>query len=234
MPREGHKFSSWSIRSLSTHFNPHTPRGARQRDVDFGVIPKTFQSTCPARGTTISSTVFEPLPLDFNPRAPRGARPAQHLPHPFVVSISIHVPREGHDHPVSPSAQPISAFQSTCPARGTTFVHDCALVRCAISIHVPREGHDGGLSPHVKRCRLFQSTCPARGTTMYTPTWDMSCIFQSTCPARGTTIAAQRRNQAALISIHVPREGHDSRHKSLLTIISGFQSTCPARGTTKF
>ena len=189
MPREGHKFSSWSIRSLSTHFNPHTPRGARQRDVDFGVIPKTFQSTCPARGTTISSTVFEPLPLDFNPRAPRGARPAQHLPHPFVVSISIHVPREGHDHPVSPSAQPVSAFQSTCPARGTTFVHDCALVRCAISIHVPREGHDGGyadvghvlhISIHVPReghdsrhkslltiISGFQSTCPARGTTKF-------------------------------------------------------------------
>ena len=187
MPREGHKFSSWSIRSLSTHFNPHTPRGARQRDVDFGVIPKTFQSTCPARGTTISSTVFEPLPLDFNPRAPRGARPAQHLPHPFVVSISIHVPREGHDHPVSPSAQPISAFQSTCPARGTTAgtrvclpsfpdfnpraprgarpSFDTSLITLlAISIHVPREGHDAGC----------HGSCGAYK-----------------------------------ISIHVPREGHD-------------------------
>ena len=38
MPRDGHKFSSWSIRSLSTHFNPRAPRGARPQPTlsDYG------------------------------------------------------------------------------------------------------------------------------------------------------------------------------------------------------
>ena len=34
--------------------------------------------------------------------------------------------------------------------------------------------------------------------------------FQSTCPARGTTPTAQPSPQLCLISIHVPREGHDA------------------------
>ena len=34
-------------------------------------------------------------------------------------------------------------------------------------------------------------------------------VFQSTCPARGTTANANNYDSAVLISIHVPREGHD-------------------------
>ena len=52
-------------------------------------------------------------------------------------------------------------FQSTCPARGTTYARDWANRMFLISIHVPREGHDAdtyhdnylrfGISIHVPR-----------------------------------------------------------------------------------
>ena len=104
---------------------------------------------------------------------------------------------------------------------------------------------------------IFQSTCPARGTTHPLAAQPSPFLFQSTCPARGTTVpyfagryrklhfnpraprGARRQIQSkdegiidisihvpreghdssgmamsrkALISIHVPREGHDSKH----------------------
>ena len=65
--------------------------------------------------------------------------------------ISIHVPREGHDRRADELALVAVAFQSTCPARGTTLSWVCAEKSEGISIHVPREGHDnqtydGGLT----------------------------------------------------------------------------------------
>ena len=79
-----------------------------------------FQSTCPARGTTIgdlssasqlSISIHVPREghdlfidgggvaknTDFNPRAPRGARPDLDGESDIANIISIHVPREGHD-----------------------------------------------------------------------------------------------------------------------------------------
>ena len=41
------------------------------------------------------------------------------------MNISIHVPREGHDTKILNVVTRITAFQSTCPARGTTY--NCAL-----------------------------------------------------------------------------------------------------------
>ena len=57
--------------------------------------------------------------------------------------ISIHVPREGHDHIILAKIINISQFQSTCPARGTTANDYYFETQFEISIHVPREGHDG-------------------------------------------------------------------------------------------
>ena len=102
-----------------------------------------FQSTCPARGTTILSLQkFYPGFTYFNPRAPRGAR---RLP-------SEQIAQNAHFNPRAPrGARPKNAmgavmspaFQSTCPARGTTWLDNINLsITQAISIHVPREGHD--------------------------------------------------------------------------------------------
>ena len=56
-----------------------------------------FQSTCPARGTTVEGRAEQ-----------------------VAVLISIHVPREGHDGKGLDKSMPATLFQSTCPARGTT------------------------------------------------------------------------------------------------------------------
>ena len=80
-------------------------------------------------------------------------------------------------------------FQSTSPARGTTLCrHQCVRVYYG-----------------------FQSTSPARGTTDRCLAVTSSVSFQSTSPARGTTYTWAAWHNMGYISIHVPREGDDSR-----------------------
>ena len=47
---------------------------------------------------------------------------------------------------------------------------------------------------------------------MDTITQRLTALFQSTCPARGTTYQLGAIKGDLTISIHVPREGHDSKH----------------------
>ena len=143
VPREGH--DGWSRAKKNccfTYFNPRAPRGARRQDNRQQIAPKKFQSTCPARGTTLPGKT------------------------PYVARIiSIHVPREGHDLLYSFIINTHNLFQSTCPARGTTYIARSQPGTLPISIHVPREGHDVYFVGKVDFTALFQSTCPARGTT---------------------------------------------------------------------
>ena len=151
-----------------------------------------------------------------------------------VNAISIHVPREGHDH----ESDRIRFFAS------------------GISIHVPREGHDKFLPMVPNKTMRFQSTCPARGTTLYL---QHGVVFESVIsihvPREGhDSRRPVRFDIGRIISIHVPREGHDNaqnviyciqahfnpraprgaRHHKQVVLRAGspFQSTCPARGTT--
>ena len=126
-----------------------------------------------------------------------------------------------------------SRFQSTCPARGTTYViHLYNLYTMHFNPRAPRGARPAPAYAQDKRHR-FQSTCPARGTTSTTrgkpccgryfnpraprgarpnntaPCYRGCILFQSTCPARGTTNCANSVANSAR-----------------------FQSTCPARGTT--
>ena len=100
-------------------FNPRAPRGARHK-IRIRIINRS----------------------NFNPRAPRGARRNEQRILQILITISIHVPREGHDLYKKIRLITGKIFQSTCPARGTTR-SDAGLDQMpAISIHVPREGHD--------------------------------------------------------------------------------------------
>ena len=146
-----------------------------------------FQSTSPARGTTcprcsgspgcrgISIHVpregddsappgsLPPTP-DFNPRPPRGGR----LASPMVEMLSV-------------------IFQSTSPARGTTFSMDSSTERF-----------------------IFQSTSPARGTTIDILIRDyIPCNFNPRPPRGGRPCIRRRTLRMSPISIHVPREGDD-------------------------
>ena len=128
-----------------------------------------------------------PPSVNFNPRAPRGARPSPPMPGRRDMSISIHVPREGHDADCGSIISARQQFQSTCPARGTT--------KCVHGVHCTRP---------------FQSTCPARGTTTIQPrvTGAVS-YFNPRAPRGARRVSIATANQYFRISIHVPREGHD-------------------------
>ena len=127
---------------LTMHFNPRAPYGARR-----------------------PSPTVRRWSRNFNPRAPYGARRREHrhdagqgdisihVPrtgHDGIaifdcapaIGISIHVPRTGHDVHRQQCRRNWSAFQSTCPVRGTTSESSTSCSRI-----------------------VFQSTCPVRGTT---------------------------------------------------------------------
>ena len=146
----------------------------------------------------------------FNPRAPRGARQQYSPVLPGLYLISIHVPREGHDGLVSPPPTSTLGFQSTCPARGTTYTDVNSKGNEVISIHVPREGHDQLLFSQLNRPPYFNPRAP-RGARLH---------------------AGKRHVKLVAISIHVPREGHDRLIFLPTAAVLRFQSTCPARGTT--
>ena len=209
MPREGHDNIEADPDGVFYIFQSTCP--ARGTTIIFGKRRdiSQFQSTCPARGTTRI------------PRPTPGRRP-----------ISIHVPREGHDgvsqccilpdahfNPRAPRGARLNppkvltkfhVFQSTCPARGTTDTGDGVPRGAEISIHVPREGHDW------KRRAL----------------WARFWHFNPRAPRGARHCCQVLKEQSGKISIHVPREGHDAFMAAVCLSGVLFQSTCPARGTT--
>ena len=128
-----------------------------------------------------------------------------------VLPISIHVPREGHDYFAGRYRKLRIAFQSTCPARGTT---QSRIKTTAFSV--------------------FQSTCPARGTTgVEIEPLPVIRDFNPRAPRGARLQEREKAGHGHGISIHVPREGHDARMITAQSPSLPFQSTCPARGTTK-
>ena len=191
----------------------------------------------------------------FNPRPPRRGRRVHASDKLLLLSISIHVPREGGDN---------SAKESIKSA--------------IISIHVPREGgdsrrpsqgrHEQHFNPHpprrgrlhnpgnLSRSNLFQSTSPAKGATVRVDTMPMTPLnFNPRPPRRGRPSAILSMRPVSRISIHVPREGGDVKRGTCSSAgqnisihvpreggdvgshvkhsrIKEFQSTSPAKGAT--
>ncbi len=77
-----------------------------------------------------------------------------------IGSISIHVPREGHDLSRSIGAMRVREFLSTCPVRGTTADALPSARPSIISIHVPREGHDRVQAKLAAERRYFYPRAP--------------------------------------------------------------------------
>ena len=173
----------------------------------------------------------------------------------LAATISIHVPREGHD-PLSLSVMCNFSYFNPRAPRGArpVFPHLIDGGR-GISIHVPREGHDRLYLLRVWRHVEFQSTCPARGTTtLPAAAWSGTCIsihvpreghdalrlrvvvphhhFNPRAPRGARLLHGVPRVARRGISIHVPREGHDYCKNTRPAKRTSFQSTCPARGTT--
>ena len=79
-----------------------------------------------------------------------------------------------------------------------------------ISIHVPREGHDLCLLHRDFHFPQSQSTCPARGTTSAFLNGKCRKIDFNPRAPRGARLTRKKDiGNTTIISIHVPREGHD-------------------------
>ena len=148
----------------ATRFNPHAPRGARQKRTVSSGLPSEFQSARPARGATLNAkplagsvivsirTPREGRDPDrqlyattynrFNPHAPRGARLSDPVKHRDFKRVSIRTPREGRDPPARLVVNCHPLFQSARPARGATFGHFRLGKQFIVSIRTPREGRD--------------------------------------------------------------------------------------------
>ena len=165
VPREGHDLGVFSSGREAQIISIHVPREGHDWDfLQRAIGLWSFQSTCPARGTTnfysppwgdgvISihvpreghdPTRFFPRAAPkphFNPRAPRGARLRRPVGSRTRRRFQSTCPARGTTQ-ITVVFLCCSQFQSTCPARGTTLVTDVLHYAGNISIHVPREGHD--------------------------------------------------------------------------------------------
>ena len=154
-------------------------------------IQQQFQSTCPLRGTTLcasdgqnrrSISIHVPLAghdafcvvllniiCNFNPRAPCGARPKTHSRR-FSAT----------------------AFQSTCPLRGTTIARTSSSGTIQLQSTCPLRGTTVSGAFRIVTTSDFnpRAPCGARPTTA--PRMPATSSFQSTCPLRGTTCVAAR------------------------------------------
>ena len=208
VPREGHDLRILLMICPSCHFNPRAPRGARRVVWCIFARLKIISIHVPREGHDLATTKAEYNPIisihvpreghdprppmhrikgtDFNPRAPRGARPP-----PEKMFLSPH------------------RFQSTCPARGTTFDQKSAALLDCISIHVPREGHDrrpvrfdigNVISIHVPR-----EGHDRKQTALFL----LDIDFNPRAPRGARPPTFKDEFLYIAISIHVPREGHD-------------------------
>ena len=152
---------------------------------------RTFQLTCPMRGTT-------------------GDR----APVPDVPFISTHVPHAGHDNDDADavlrlvdfnSRAPCGArrarstrqedrttFQLTCPMRGTTSGIWKPIRRQGISTHVPHAGHDELRLERKLSQKHFNSRAPCGARHRVGSRTPRRAKFQLTCPMRGTTTKGAR------------------------------------------
>ena len=165
VPREGHDPAPTLSGTSGRNFNPRAPRGARQHVIAAKCAYLRFQSTCPARGTTIKSYHARAYCCHFNPRAPRGARLHCRCQRSACSCISIHVPREGHDNNNIAGKVAAGDFNPRAP-RGARLHTDKGTLSLAAYFNprAPRGARQDGNQKMIEFV-LFQSTCPARGTT---------------------------------------------------------------------
>ena len=231
MPREGHDRRYHKDTQRRCEFQSTCPaRGTTHRHQYRDAETSKFQSTCPARGTTAESGIaifargisihvpregHDSTPLKavsswshFNPRAPRGARPVNRVSIATANQFQSTCPARGTTY-VTENRRASMGFQSTCPARGTTMAGLPKGINADISIHVPREGHDASKAGFSSGICYFNPRAP-RGARQHSPVLPGLYLDFNPRAPRGA------------------RRVYEVLFRSELK----FQSTCPARGTT--
>ena len=202
--------------SLQKYFNPHHPRGWRQKRKVRLKTYQIFQSTPPSRVATFPA-----------------------LYRCFALAISIHTTLAGGDKPHEKPKTGCRYFNPHHP-RGWRRQMVRTIERTQmISIHTTLAGGDLGLPGQHRSTPTFQSTPPSRVATWY-PIFDKSCLpyfnphhprgwrlalprlvmpfsleFQSTPPSRVATDFRFILRVNVLISIHTTLAGGDR----MLTLI---------------
>ena len=126
--------------------------------------------------------------------------------------VSIHPPRVGRDSCSCVPNIPGTVFQSTLPVWGGTGTPDGE--RAAAALFQSTLPVWGGTKSCFRTMRTpeFQSTLPVWGGTGMPQLRDtLHQMFQSTLPVWGGTNKAQKGPCYALVSIHPPRVGRDSK-----------------------
>ena len=245
-------------RSWSEAISIHAPRkGCDRGQRRDAVSQNLFQSTHPARGATSCPGLSSPPRPHFNPRTPQGVRLQGFCVHTHTKAISIHAPRKGCDAAFIVFVFKPSAFQSTHPARGATFLEISRAFACLhFNPRTPQGVRLTFTAIRIKRS-VFQSTHPARGATARVQHLITRCFISihaprkgcdSSCPQaaeerlrkisihaprKGCDVALRQRHFVVLvISIHAPRKGCDFLRRRRVRQRVEFQSTHPARGAT--
>ena len=185
VPREGH--DQYEPDTGFRHYiSIHVPREGHDKNEDAAILNMYISIHVPREGHDFYQYRVRLCTRYFNPRAPRGARPLTMYVTDIDMDFNPRAPR-GARHISNRRNVARGLFQSTCPARGTTFyqyrVRLCTRYfnpraprgarRIKFSFNFPqinfnpRAPRGARLSGQscLQRRKLFQSTCPARGTT---------------------------------------------------------------------
>ena len=99
VPREGHDWLDNINLGITQAISIHVPReGHDAATTDAEYKRHRFQSTCPARGTTLFAYSHHLIVNNFNPRAPRGARLGFILTALCGVYFNPRAPRGARQH----------------------------------------------------------------------------------------------------------------------------------------
>jgi len=200
------------ISSLSFHFNPRAPCGARRYvQTAYQCKLKRFQSTRSVRSATNHGDFGAKLFAYFNPRAPCGARPCRICSVNAVGLISIHALRAERDQTDSPGSGDNRNFNPRAP---------CGARQCIVKSQGQHEG--------------FQSTRSVRSATGRLLLWlPTTPEFQSTRSVRSATEPQYHLQLRENISIHALRAERDQQTQTQRAKQRGFQSTRSVRSATK-
>ena len=210
LPARGATIPARRVSRGSTHFNPRSPHGERQKKhiLDMGIS-------------------------NFNPRSPHGERHPPDESWERTQSFQSTLPARGATFSFVNSGYLAVRFQSTLPARGATRLGSICRVAMPISIHAPRTGSDRYASFSSSSARHFNPRSPHGERQKKKILQPDALEFQSTLPARGATHV--RLNRKGRPRHFNPRSPHGERRKGKGASPSPapFQSTLPARGATQ-
>ena len=192
-------------------FNPRAPYGARHEPPTYTAAVETFQSSCPVRGTTLVAPEETDAAATFQSSCPvRGttcfATPGMDGPQYF-----------------NPRAPYGARLRSTWATR---------LTKPYFNPRAPYGARHTAAHGVEKVIFNFNPRAPYGARQAIRGYIVRALAFQSSCPVRGTTGRAGAVLLLDLISILVPRTGHDRSAEDADMALDKFQSSCPVRGTT--